>query len=97
MHKEAVVATDDVPDWRRGMLRFNQEPLEEIVRRLANTYHADIRIVGAELATYRLTAAFHLTESLEQVLQVLQTAGGFGCRREGTQYVLYWNKTELYQ
>ena len=97
LHKETVVVAGNSPDWSRGMLRFSQEPLEEIVRRLANTYHADIRIADAELAAYRLTAAFHLTEPLEQVLQLLQTAGGFGCRKEGTQYVLYRNKTELYQ
>lgn len=97
LSKETVEAATDAPDWSRGNLCFRQEPLGEIVRRLANTYHADIRIVDGELSDYRLTATFHLSEPLGQVLQMLEKAGGFRCRREGTRYVLYRHKTELYQ
>lgn len=80
-------AADDI-SWSHGCLNFRSQPLREIVRQLANTYQADIRIADPTLAEYRLTATFDIREGLTHILDLLQAAAGFTCQKENDTIIL---------
>lgn len=63
--------------WRDGVLIFNDLPLQEIARQLSNSFGVTIKITDHSLQNYKLTARFNNKESLEQILDLLQIAGGF--------------------
>lgn len=80
-------AANDI-SWSHGCLNFRSQPLREIVRQLANTYQADIRIADPTLAEYRLTATFDIREGLTHILDLLQAAAGFTCQKENDTIIL---------
>ena len=83
----APQAEDEVL-WTRGILRFDQETLEEIARQLSNAYHTEVRIADDSLRQYRMTATFRTDERLEDILGLLQEATGFDCRAERNGYII---------
>ncbi len=80
-------AANDI-SWSHGCLNFRSQPLREIVRQLANTYQADIRITDPTLAGYRLTATFDIREGLTHILDLLQAAAGFTYQKENDTIIL---------
>lgn len=72
----------------RGILTFDQQPLEEIARQLSETFHTEIRIDGEDLKAYRMTATFREGESLTEILDLLKEAGGFNYKKEENVYYL---------
>lgn len=61
----------------RATLVFDQQPLEEIARRLSATFHTTILIEGDSLRSYRMTGTFGPEESLTEILDLLKGAAGF--------------------
>ncbi len=86
-HAPAPRAADEVL-WTHGILRFDQETLEEIARQLSNAYHTKVRIADDSLRQYRITATFRTDERLEDILDLLQEATGFDCRAERNGYII---------
>lgn len=84
-------AADDI-SWSHGQLNFRSQPLREIVRQLANTYQADIRIADPTLAEYRLTATFDIGEGLTQILDLLQAAAGFTYQQANNHTIILQTK-----
>ncbi len=76
-------------DWSRGVLSFSEQPLQEIIRRLANAYQVDIRLTDTALADYRLTARFDADEPLKDILATLASAAGFRYRQDNQTIILY--------
>jgi transmembrane sensor len=63
--------------WRDGVIIFNDLPLQEIAKQLSNSFGVTIKITDQSLQNYKLTARFNNKESLKQILDLLQIAGGF--------------------
>ena len=72
----------------RSVLTFDQEPLQEIARRLSETFQTEIRIEDEHLKNYRMTATFRKGETLTEILDLLKEAGGFTYRKEGNIIIL---------
>lgn len=81
--------------WSQGILYFSQEPLQEIVRQLSNAFQREIRIDDRELREYRMTATFKTSESLDDILDLLQATGKFTYHIEGNNYVITTRHTDL--
>lgn len=71
-----------------GALTFDQQPLEEIVRQLSETFRTDIRIEGDSLKNYHMTATFREGESLTEILDLLKDAGNFTYKKENNTIIL---------
>ncbi|ADV42059.1 FecR family protein [Bacteroides helcogenes] len=75
--QEATPNASDEILWSRGIILFNQLPLQEIARQLSNTFHTEILIEDIHLRNYRMTATFHEGESLTEMLDLLKAVGNF--------------------
>lgn len=80
--------------WSQGIFLFRRQTLQEIARQLSNAFRTPVRIEGAQLAGYRLTATFGSNESLTEILDVLQQAGRFDYRHENGGIVISPRQTE---
>lgn len=75
--------------WSKGILHFEQVSLQEIARQLSNAFHKKVYVADPRLRLYRMTATFKHGESLEDILNLLKTAGNFEYRQEGAQVSIY--------
>lgn len=78
---EAVHTTEET-QVIHSVLTFDQQPLQEIVRQLSETFRTDIRIEGDSLKNYHMTATFREGESLTEILDLLKEAGNFTYKKE---------------
>ena len=62
------VAMESYVSWTRGVLRFDQTPLREVVAQLSRWYDLDIRLADSALGARRLTAEVR-TETASEALQ----------------------------
>jgi transmembrane sensor len=86
------VVRHDVPvtgltDWRRGVLRFDDEPLAEVLDELAHWYGLEFRLQDPGLADRRLSADVP-TADLAETLAILGAALGLDAHREAGAVVL---------
>jgi transmembrane sensor len=56
--------------WKDGKLIFRNQPLNEVVKRIGQTYNMDIELQGEELQEYRYRATFE-NESPDEILKLL--------------------------
>lgn len=63
--------------WRDGHFHFDYLPLQEIARELSNAFHVKIKITDEDIKDFRIRAHFTGGESLDQMLDLLQSAGNF--------------------
>jgi transmembrane sensor len=66
------VNTDTYTSWKENMLRFNDTPLEEVLRRIGRKYNVTFEVANRELLDLKYTATF-IDESIEEVMQMLKT------------------------
>ena len=69
-------AGDEI-SWRHGEFIFDDLPLQEIARELSNAFHVKIKITDEDIKDFRIRAHFTEGESLDQMLDLLQSAGNF--------------------
>lgn len=74
--------------WVKGEVFFEGERLGTITESLQRLYGVAIRFEQPELATYRLSATFMATESLESVMDMLSFVGKFGYRFDRQRQVI---------
>lgn len=84
---EAVHTTEET-QVIHSVLTFDQQPLQEIVRQLSETFRTDIRIEGDSLKNYHMTATFREGESLTEILDLLKEAGNFTYKKENNTIIL---------
>ena len=56
--------------WTQGILRFNGEPLSEVVKKLARWYNVDFEIRDEQLRAYNFKATFK-NDQLEEILRMI--------------------------
>lgn len=64
------------PEHRKGIIYFQQQPLQEIVRQLSEIFHKEIIINDDDLCNYRMTGTFDTDEELTEILDLLKGAAG---------------------
>ena len=62
---------DKYISWRDGNLIFNDDPMEDVIRRLSRWFNVEIVVNDPEIKSYIYTATFR-NENLEQVLKLLK-------------------------
>ena len=75
--------------WQNGIFIFNRLPLQEIARKLSNSFGVEIKIENEELRNYRLTARFSNGESLEDILYLLQQGRDFHYKQTDKGITIY--------
>ena len=85
--REAIHTTEET-QVIHSVLTFDQQPLQEIVRQLSETFRTDIRIEGDSLKNYHMTATFREGESLTEILDLLKDAGNFTYKKENNTIIL---------
>ena len=66
------VNTDTYTSWKENMLRLNDTPLEEALRRIGRKYNVTFEVTNRDLLELKYTATF-IDESVEEVMQMLKT------------------------
>ena len=76
--------------WTNGMLIFDGEPLQEIVKTLERSYNVKVQIANDQLLTLRFYGDFVRQEqSLNEVLDALSATGKIKYKVEGQNVTLY--------
>ncbi|MCD8177563.1 MAG: FecR family protein [Tannerellaceae bacterium] len=58
--------------WKEGLICFNNETVESMIRKLELYYDVQIEIKNPSLLKYRYTGKFRTKDGIEQILKVLQ-------------------------
>ena len=74
--------------WKDGVLFFQNARMDEVIRKLERWYGVSIHAQDAAILNMYFTASFE-SESLNQVLQLLQITSNIGCRIKGKDVTLY--------
>ena len=72
--------------WMDGRIVFDEEPLEQVARRLGRWYNLEYQIEDEEIKSRRLTANLR-SQSTRDVLDVVSTALGIDYRLEGGRII----------
>jgi transmembrane sensor len=72
--------------WRRGLLIFDGQPLEQVIREVSRYTDTRLILSDAELGEVRIGGAFEAGD-VEALLEVLEKGFGIVIRREGTHTV----------
>ena len=71
--KYSVENPDKYISWKDGILIFQNDPINDIVKKLSRWYNVDIQLKDKELSKYTYTATF-VDETLPQILDLLKIA-----------------------
>ena len=71
--KYSVENPDKYISWKDGVLIFQNDPINDIVKKLSRWYNVDIQLKDKELSKYTYTATF-VDETLPQILDLLAIA-----------------------
>jgi ferric-dicitrate binding protein FerR (iron transport regulator) len=74
---------DDELAWKNEQLIFRLTPFDQVIEELEKWYGVDFDYNPALFRNETFTAKFERSETLEHVLQVMSSAGGFKYRVEG--------------
>ncbi|MFT4168779.1 MAG: FecR domain-containing protein [Dysgonomonas sp.] len=77
--------------WKSGIIIFNNKPLSIIAGELSNYFNIKINITDKELKNNRLNARFENSESLEEILNLLQSAGNFSWKKQNNTIIISTN------
>ena len=69
----SVENPDKYISWKDGVLIFQNDPINDIVKKLSRWYNVDIQLKDKELSKYTYTATF-VDETLPQILDLLKIA-----------------------
>ena len=80
--------------WKDGMLKFESENLDIILRKLERYYNKKIIIKDALLGGYKISGKLDLKNSIEEVLDIIQLTVpiDWGKQKEGDYFII---KTEM--
>jgi ferric-dicitrate binding protein FerR (iron transport regulator) len=73
--------------WKTGKLVFAETRLDEVVRLLNKTYHADVRLADPALGSCTITATFN-NQSLESVMTVIKETLSLEVHKQGKTTIL---------
>ncbi len=68
----AGVNTSQYTSWMQGKLEFNNEPLEQVMKRLARWYDFNYEFENPEARTYHFSARLNSSESISSILKMLE-------------------------
>ena len=68
----SVINDFDYFRWKEGLLCFNNEPIESIIKKLELYYDTRIEVKKDTLLKFRYTGKFRTKDGIEQILKVLQ-------------------------
>lgn len=80
--------------WKDGMLKFETENLDRILRKLERYYNKKVIIKDTSLGGYKISGKLDLKSSMEEVLDVIQLTVpiDWGKQKEGDYFII---KTEM--
>ena len=90
LDKEQNTITDTgyATAWKEGYLRFDNTPMDDVVRRLERWYGVHISVEDRTIYKHLFTADFE-SESICQVLDMIETAVGIAYEVDGNKVRLY--------
>lgn len=77
LQEEETEENGTATSWCDGHFHFDYLPLQEIARDLSNAFHVKIKITDEDIKKFRIRAHFTKGESLDQMLDLLQSVGNF--------------------
>ena len=91
IYKEVNANAMDELAWKEGKLIFDNKYLVEITIDLSNYFNVPIQIDKQHWETYKMTARFEHKETLEEILNILQTSAYFNWKRENDTIIITAN------
>jgi transmembrane sensor len=84
--KVQEVDVNDVIDWKNGEFIFNDEPLENIMRKVARWYDVEVEYHGVD-PKKRFWGSISRFENVSKVLEKLELTGGLHFKIEGKKII----------
>ncbi len=88
LQKEYNENVKDIIAWKEGKLIFNNETMNMIAVDLSHYFNVSIIIQDPSLKEYRVTARFEQGESLDEMLNLLQSAANFNWKKTDSTIVI---------
>lgn len=84
-----TVDTRPIVAWKNDLFYFDEERLDLIIKKLSRWYDVDIVLEPAQLGDMRFSAVISRTESLSNILKMMEQIEGFGFRHEKNTIYIY--------
>jgi transmembrane sensor len=83
-----VVAAEELVQWREGVLKFEEEPIQNVIKALERWYDVKIILTEEQVASCRLTATID-KESIVETLDLLKSTTGIDYSRTEREIVVH--------
>lgn len=88
LHKEYSEKAIDEIAWKDGRLLFNNKTIGQIAVDLSNYFNVSITVNDALLKEYKVTACFARGETLDEILNILQSAANFKWKESDSTIII---------
>jgi ferric-dicitrate binding protein FerR (iron transport regulator) len=77
-----------VTAWKDNLLRYKSIPFAEFLSLLEEQYRVEIILLDKELGIHKVSGAFDLALSVEQILNLTKKNLSFNWKKEGNKYLI---------
>lgn len=79
----------NVADWRKGALRFDMEPLSDIIQTLKRQYNVDIQMESATYNQKVFYGSFSINQPITEILDIISSGLGLQYVCRDNIYIIY--------
>ena len=82
----------NVADWRNGILRFDMEPLSDIIQTLKRQYNVDIQMESTTYNQKVFYGSFSINQSISEILDIVSASLDLQYVYRDNVYCVYFKK-----
>jgi ferric-dicitrate binding protein FerR (iron transport regulator) len=86
-----VVSANDTR-WTNGELNFDNEPMDQVFRKVERWYDVKISYQMADFSNETLTVNLKNNESIHRLMEIINEAIGINVKQNGNEYVITRSK-----
>ncbi|MDQ7948424.1 MAG: DUF4974 domain-containing protein [Pedobacter sp.] len=86
--QKRTVEAEDVVAWKKGYFMFDNETLEEVMKKVARWYDLDVRYADANIRYKTFFGSVSRFEQVSEVLKLLQKTGGVTFELKGKEIIV---------
>ncbi|MCE4563470.1 FecR domain-containing protein [Maribellus sp. CM-23] len=91
LFKESIVNTTNYLSWRDGYLIMEKEPLENILKKIARYYNAEIELQNTDIGKETFSGNLNLRNTPEEVLSIIAETTSFTIHKEKNKLIINLN------
>lgn len=91
-YSKKYIDIHNVADWRKGILRFDTEPLSDIIQTLKRQYNVDIQMDDSHYNEKAFYGSFSIDQSITEILDIMCNGLDLQYEYKGNVYNIYSKK-----